>query len=95
MDRIKLNHWFIKNNELSISLFRYCINIKILFNDEFVFYQLTVIDSQRYEIIFNFYTLEDAISFTENVITSCKTNEEIINSYQEMFTQNKFKKKIK
>lgn len=34
MSRIELNHWYIKDNELSISLMKFYTKIKILKNDQ-------------------------------------------------------------
>ncbi len=81
MKRIELDHWFVKENELTISLLRYYINIKIYQNDKEINYKLTVINSQNKKLIYIFNSLEKAIDFTENHINYCKTFEEIIEQY--------------
>ena len=91
MNKINLNHWYINDNVLSISLLYYYVKITIYKNDDFIFYKLEVINNIKTELTFNFYSLEDAIIFTEETITKYLTTKEIIESYQEQFKQNKFK----
>ena len=44
------------------------------------------------ELTFNFYTIEDAISFTEQIVAkSCDTNE-MLEKYISMFKNEEFKK---
>ena len=90
MSRIELNHWFVKDNQISISLMRFYVRINILKNSDTIYYQLTVINSNREEVTINFYTIEDAITFTEQIINKCNNNEEIINKYKMMFANNEF-----
>ena len=91
MIRLELNHWFINNNSISISLMRYFVEINIDYNDVNLFYRLIIHDSNKNELVFNFYSLEDAIWFTENVINKCKSFKEIINEYESEFNNNRFK----
>ena len=84
MERLKLNHWFVGDNKLSISFLRYHVSIRILKNDKTIFYQLEVMNSNREVLLFNFYSLEDAIQ-------KSKTLKEIIKSYQEQCKEEKFK----
>lgn len=91
MGRLELNHWFVGDNELSISFLRYHVSIRILKNDKTIFYQLEVMNSNREVLLFNFYSLEDAIIFTEQIIQKSKTLKEIVKSYQEQFKEEKFK----
>ena len=91
MGRMNLNHWFTGDDNLSISLMRFFVRIKILKNSKNVFYQMTVIDSEKKELVFNFYSLEDAVSFTENTINHCHDYKEVVDQYVEMFDQDKFK----
>ena len=97
MKSLELNRWYAGEDEICISLLRYYVDITICKNDEFIFYRLRVIDEDRKELIFNFYSLEDAVRFTEDTINKCITSEEIINSYDKQFKNNKFKsiKKVK
>ena len=91
MIRLELNHWFINNNSISISLMRYFVEISIDYNDVNLFYRLIIHDSNKNELVFNFYSLEDAIWFTENVINKCESFKEIINEYENEFNKNRFK----
>ncbi len=91
MERLKLNHWFVGDNKLSISFLRYHVSIRILKNDKTIFYQLEVMNSNREVLLFNFYSLEDAIIFTEQTIQKSKTLKEIVRLYQEQFKEEKFK----
>ena len=91
MIRLELNHWFINNNSISISLMRYFVEINIDYNDVNLFYRLIIRDSNKNELVFNFYSLEDAIWFTENVINKCESFKEIINEYENEFNNNRFK----
>lgn len=91
MERINLDHWFVKDNKLSISLMRFYVSIDIHHNSRSIYHQLKVIDGNRDSLVFNFYTLEDALAFTENLINKCNTLNEVIAKYEEQFEQNKFK----
>ncbi len=90
MKKIELNHWIVNDNNLSISLMHYHVTIKVLKNDERILFQLEVIDSKRNKLVFNFYTLEAAMSFTENVVSKCSSNIEVANTYIEMFSNDEF-----
>lgn len=97
MKRIECNHWFIKENELTISFMNFCVRIKIRMNDELIFYRLEVINDSRIQLVFNFYSLEEAISFAEDQIRYCRDTQEIKEKYQTQFQRDKKKiyKKIK
>ena len=90
MNKIKLNHWFLNDNELTISLMRFFVKIQILMNDEFIYYQL-VVKSEDDSLTFNFYSLEDAVCFCEKVISQCKNKDEIVDKYKELFNNCEFK----
>ena len=68
MNLIKLDHWFINDNELCISLMNYTVGIYITINDNELCYVLKIVDIKGDELVLNFDTIEDAISFTEDVI---------------------------
>ena len=91
MSRIELNHWYMKENELSISLMRFYTKIKILKNDQTIYYQLYVKGNEDKELTFNFYTIEDAILFTEQTIAKSHDTNEILQKYISMFKNEKFK----
>ena len=90
MEKIELNHWYVKENELSISLMKFYVNIKISKNDEFIYYQLSIIENSNTELVFNFYTIEDAISFTEQVVANSFDINEVREKYILMFENNSF-----
>ena len=94
MGRIKLDHWFINDNELSISLMRYYVDINISY-DEKVNILLRVIDSDRKELFFDFDSLEKAIIFTEAVINKCPNYQAIEDAYNNYYREDKTKKLIR
>ena len=83
MGYIKLNHWFINNNELSISLLRFYVRINIMSNDNNIYFKLTVINSLMKKNTLYFDSLEEAISFTENTISNSIDFESINNVYSQ------------
>ena len=100
MNRIYLDHWSINKNELSISLWKFYVKIKILHNDQTVYYQMYIKAHDNEELVFNFYTIEDAISFTEQIVNKCNDSSEVVKNYELMFNNGEFektssKKKIK
>ena len=90
MKRMDFNHWFVGENELGISLMRYFVKIRIRKNEEFIFYTLDIYQDSKSVLEFNFYSLEDAISFTENEMNNSKTTDEIIKKYQEKYKKEEF-----
>jgi hypothetical protein len=95
MGRIELNHWFVKDNELSISLMRYFVKISICQNNNFIFYRLEIFKEGKVVLVFNFYSLSDAIYFTERIIQKCTEISEIIEQYTSSFQNVKFNQTIK
>ena len=81
MQRIEFDHWFVNNNELSISLMRYFVKIESYVVDDDLCVMLTVIDDNINNLELCFTRLEDAISFAENEINGCKSFEEILERY--------------
>ena len=86
MSRLKLNHWFVKDNGLDIALMRFYIEIKVTTDLNCV---LRVTDGERQEEVFEFNTLEEAVNFTEEKIINCKNIEEIPKLYKEQLLNNK------
>ena len=70
---------------------RFYVNIDIEKNDEFIYYPLTVYKDSKPELVFNFYSLADAVDFTENTIAKCVETDEIVDSYQDGFTRKLYK----
>ena len=67
MERMELNHWFVGEDNLSISLTNHFVNIKICRNGKEIFYRLEL-SNNRNKLVFNFCSLEDAVKFTEDTI---------------------------
>ena len=97
MEVIELNHWFVADNELSISLMRYFVKINICQNNKYIFYRLEVFEEGKVAVVFNFYSLSDAIHFTENIIQKCTEISDIVQQYISRFQKGEFNqtKKIK
>ena len=90
MKKIALNHWLVVDNELSISLMRYFVKINICLNNEFIFYRLEVFKENRIILVFKFYTLSDAIQFTEEIIKESIETSEIVEQYNNRFKNGKY-----
>ena len=85
MKNINKNNWYIQGNQAKISLMRLHASFNVCKNDESVFYQLIVNDNDMKTLTLNFYTLEDVISFVENVVSKCNSLDEVLTNYQQMF----------
>ena len=92
MDRIHLNHWFVNENELAISLMSFYVSIKMISENNDIYYIARVVNSNTdiKEISFKFLSLEEAITFTESIIAKCFTFDEIRDKYI-VFRDNKEK----
>ena len=95
MKKIELNHWFVADNELSISLMKYLVKINICQNNKFIFYRLEVFEEGKVALVLNFYSLSDAIHFTENIIKKCTEISEIVQQYISRFQKGEFNQTIK
>ena len=91
MEELDSIRWFVKDNEISASLMRFYVQIDICKNDKNLFFPLKVCSDGQELLTFNFYTLEDAIGFTNNVVNKSWTAEEIVEKYKKMFDDNHFK----
>lgn len=98
MNRINLDHWFVKENELSISLMHFYVSISSCFNNNEIYYLVKVInnDSEIKEIQYGFNSLEEAIFFVENDVSKCWTFDDVNLKYKELFNKHEktFKKEI-
>lgn len=83
MKRLELNHWFSKDNNLNISLMRFYVEINIEDN----LFKMKIYDSNQDKVLLNFNTLEESISFTEDIINKCHTTQEIIDKYNELYKE--------
>ncbi len=91
MKNIEFNNWSINNNKASISLLHLHAEFNVLTNDKSIYFQLIVTDSNVKTTTFNFYTLEDVISFTEDIVSKCMTNEEVTILYKQMLENGDFR----
>ena len=80
--KLELNHWYIKQNEMSIMLLRFYVIIKILNNENTIYYQ-TIVGGEDSEEIFEYNMLEDAIYFTEKIVATSNSMKEILDRYRE------------
>lgn len=87
MRRFKLNHWFINDNQLSISLMRYYVDIDMTVDDDDTSVILRVVDSNRKELFFDFDSMETAVAFTEAVIDKCSTYNDIEEAYNKYYSE--------
>ena len=91
MEKFKLDHWFVADNELSIFLMHYFVKITICKNSAFIFYRLEIFEDGKCKLLFNFNSLEDAVRFTGEVINEANSIDEIANSYRTRFKRGQFK----
>ena len=84
MNTIKKDHWFIHNNQLTISLMRFYVEISMINDSNYIYFLLRVVNTEQKpkEISFMFDSLEESIAFTEEVVDECKTFDEIIKNYR-------------
>ena len=82
--------WFIKDNEVSTSLMNWYVSIDISMNNKNLLFPLKVYKGGKVVLTFNFYTFEDAIGFTNNVVNKSWSIEDIVLKYQTMFSENCF-----
>jgi len=96
MNRIKLDHWYLDENQLSISLMNFYVSIEICLDfNNMLYYKLNINDSKNNKLIIYFQTIEDAISFTEQIVANSLNLDEISNRYYLNFENNKIKTKTK
>jgi len=94
MKNVKLNHWYVNNNTMSIGLMKYYASINMVLLNNKICFVLEIINDQRKSIYLSFESLEDAISFTEDVINNYSiTFDDIEEEYKRKYSD--VKKKIK
>ena len=89
MGQIKKNP-YVNGNNVSYSLMRFHVSINIRKNENNLYFQLVVTNSEMEELVFNFNTFENAIYFTENVINNCHNFAEIQEAYDRIYKQGKY-----
>lgn len=74
IDKIRLNHWFIENNTLSISLMDYHVSISLKNN----LWETIVTDSYMNKTTYYFNTLQEAINYVENDLNNKNNRERLL-----------------
>lgn len=95
MKIVELNHWFIKDNKMSISLMNLYVEIKPLIKNKKLVFSLKVINSEMNELLFLFDSLEEVFFFTENTIKNMRKLPEVAEAYSEYKNSRKEKILIK
>ena len=91
---IKLNHWYVNNNTMSISLMKYYVSINMVLLNNKACFVLDVMNNERKNMYLSFESLEDAISFTEDVVSNYSyTFDDMQEEYKRNYCD--IKKKIK
>jgi hypothetical protein len=91
MENITLNHWEVERNKVSIALSHLNASFSVLKDGEYIYYQLEVNDRDMKKITMDFYTLEDVMGFIQNIVSKSRTNEEVLNKYNEMKENEQFR----
>ena len=81
--RMMLDHWFVGNDDISISLMRFHVRIRINTIDDRLYYSLTITNSDMKELNLVFYSLVEAVDFTENKISKCCDFAQVLELYKE------------
>ncbi len=84
MKYIHLDHWVVRDNSFSISLMNLHASIKILNQDGTFLFPIVVVDREMNTSVVNFYSLEEAITFVEDVIRTCRSRKAVLEKYHEM-----------
>ena len=88
MRKIEMNHWFIDENSLSISLMHFWVKIIMYKKDNNEICFVThVIDNQD-NLFMYFDTLEEAMMFTEKVINDCISIDQVTEKYKNYCNKN-------
>lgn len=90
MGKLNLDHWFVKDNTLSISLMNLFVDISVMNDDDTI--KVRVVDSNMEELALTVDTLGEAIFFTENEITKCRSLKEVEDEYKNTFNKSTVKK---
>jgi len=82
MEKLLLNHWFINENNMSISLMRFHVSINTYVKDDKLSFVLVATNSNMDKLALSFDSLESAINFTECEITLCDNFNDIAEHYK-------------
>jgi len=98
MNIIKKNNWFVRDNNLLISLNNFYAGIYVLSENDNVYFKVSVLNynTMAIELELLFSTMEESISFIEDVVDKCSTFDEILLEYKNLYdNENKILKKGK
>ncbi len=85
MPRFNLNHWFVNDNTINISLMRWYVGIKpIIENNIISKCELVVRNGPEIYLNLEFDNFEEAVVFTEDIINECHEVDEIVEKYYEI-----------
>ena len=80
-----LNHWYVKDNVLFISLMRFNAYISIQDGGIDYYFLLNIVDDNDEKLELSFYSLADAISFVQNVLHKCSNIQKAALIYRSMY----------
>ena len=84
--KIGLDNWFIDENNLSISLTNFFVNISFNKKGNLI---LSVLDDYFDELLLSVDSLEEAICFIEQVVNNCESNKDVEEKYMEHINNKK------
>lgn len=89
MRTINLGHWYVTDNSLTASLFRFFVSIDVKNKNKENYFLLRIVnlEGEIKEIQIKFSTLEEAIEFVEDTVTKCWHFDRIIELYNELYTK--------
>ena len=91
MVNISLDHWYVTDNKMSISLMTCFVMIDLVPNQETKKYELIVFLEGKENMRFYFDTIENAISFTENTLSK-RVDFDALRNTQSSDNRRKFEK---
>ena len=94
MEIIENTRWFINDNRISRALMRFHVELKVLSEENNIKCILQITDSNLKSIIFNFDTIEESLSFIQNVVNKSLSLKEIQEKYRDIYKENKNEKII-
>ena len=94
---IKRDNWFVKEDELLISLMHFHVRIRQIIKEEenIIYWQAAVTNSDMDVLYMGFVSLEEAIYFTENYISKAWDFEDLLEKKKEYRKEKKEKGKVK
>ena len=95
MRRCFLNHYFVGENEIVISLDKYFVSIKIIANNNSIRYEARIMNDDTHVIVFKFNSLDEAIVFIEDIVSESNDFSEMIEYYDMIKAMNEQDELIK